>query len=183
MIALVLGVCLVLLGQGLAYIAHLCLRLLLGLPTPFSVAHKPRKGGTLSTFATTDLTLPGLTAVSFDTDGIPFIVNNSATCIITNDQSLFPGNLVPVQVTVNTIENSKIRQHYKGTICLEFVDDANNKYTYDIPGAIYDQASNFNLFGIPKHAKYFNDMNSLPRDGIKDPTMDGVKLESANFKF
>jgi hypothetical protein len=99
--------------------------------------------------------LPGHTAESFDTDGIPFIVNKSATCIITNDCSLFLGNLIPVQVTVDTIQNSKTRQCYKGTLCLGLVDDANIKHTYDIPGAIYDTAPNFNLLGIPKLAKYF----------------------------
>jgi hypothetical protein len=154
-IALVLGVYSLPLGQGLAYITYLHLQLLLGLPTPFSVAYKPCKGGTLSAFATRDPTLPGWTAVSFDMDGIPFIVDNSATCIIAS-----------VQVTVNTIENSKTRQHYKGTIHLKLVDDANIKYTYDIPGAIYDPASNFNLLGISKLAKYFKDWNSLPGDGV-----------------
>jgi hypothetical protein len=60
--------------------------------------------------------LGGNTAFSFETDGIPFIVDNSATCIISNKWSLFPGELVPVQVTVNTVENSQSRQQYKGII-------------------------------------------------------------------
>jgi hypothetical protein len=93
-------------------------------------------------------------------------VDDSATCIITKDWSLFQGNLVPVQVHVNTIDTSKSRQQYQGTICLELVDNANIKHVYNISDTIYDPVSNFNLLGIPKLAEYFNDGNSLPVEDV-----------------
>jgi hypothetical protein len=106
--------------------------------------------------------LGGNTAFSFDTNSIPFIVNNLATCIISNERSLFPGELVPVQVTVDTVENSQSRQQYKEIIQLELVDDSNAKHIYNIPGVIYDPKSNFNLLGVSFLANFFQDKDSLP---------------------
>ncbi len=126
--------------------------------------------------ARTDLTLQGSAAISFDTDGVPFIMDDSATHIITNDHSLFPGNLVPLQVHVDTIETSKSRQWYQGIICLKLIDDANIKHTYDIPGPIYNPALNFDLLGIPKLAEYFNDRNSLPGNNVDS---DGTTVKSS----
>ena len=106
-------------------------------------------------------------------------MDNSATCIITNDRSLFPGPLVAVQVQVDSIESSKSRQRYQGTIRLELVDDGNVKHIYDIPDAIYDSASNFNLLGIPKLAEFFNDRNSLPGDDVDS---DGTTVKSSGCR-
>jgi hypothetical protein len=99
-------------------------------------------------------------------DGIPFIINNSATYIITNEQSLFIGNLVPVQVQVDTIKATQVRCRYKGTIHQEPVDNANTKHTYDVPGTMYDPSSKFNLLGILKLAKFFNNKNYIPSDDV-----------------
>jgi hypothetical protein len=93
-----------------------------------------------------------------------------------NDCSLFPGNLVPVQVHIDTIQTSKSRQWYQGTICLELIDDTNIKHTYNISNAIYDTASNFNLLGIPKLAEYFNNRNSLPGNDVDS---DGATIKSS----
>jgi hypothetical protein len=58
---------------------------------------------------TANVNLRGHSTVTFETDGIPFIVDNSATCIIANDRSLFVGNLTPVQVKVETVEATQVR--------------------------------------------------------------------------
>ncbi len=146
-----------------AYLTYLCL-----FPPPSKA--RPRKPNRLhhrcAALATTDLTLRGHTTVSFDTDGIPFIVNNSATCIITNEWSLFVGKLVPVQVQADTIEATQVRHHYEGTMRLELVNDANIKHTYDVPGAIYDPSLKFNLLGILKLANFFSDKNSIPGNDV-----------------
>ncbi len=110
--------------------------------------------------------LGGTTAFSFDTNVIPFIVDNLATCIISYERSLFPGELVPVQVTVDTLENSQPRQQYEGIIQLELVDDSNAKQIYDIPGVIYDPKSNFNLLGVSFLADFFQDRDSLPGNNV-----------------
>jgi hypothetical protein len=87
--------------QGAAYLTYLHLFPLPPMARPRMPKHHQHRCAAL---ATMDKTLQGHTTISFDMDGIPFIVDNSATCIITNEQSLFIGNLVPVQVQVDTIE-------------------------------------------------------------------------------
>jgi hypothetical protein len=120
--------------------------------------------------------LKGHSTVTFDTDGIPFIVDNSATCIITSERSLFIGNLVPVQVQVDTIKATQVRRRYEGTLRLELVDDANVNHTYDVPGAIYDPSLKFNLLGIPKLAKFFQDKDYIPGDDVNS---DGTTVKSS----
>jgi hypothetical protein len=146
---------------GAAYLTYLCL-----FPPPSTAC--PRKPNRLhhqrAALSATDLTLRGHTAVSFDTDGIPFVVNNLETCIITNERSLFIGKLVPVRVQVDTIKATQVRRRYEGTMRLELVDDANIKHIYDVPGAIYDPSSKFNLLGILKLADFFNGKNYIPGD-------------------
>ncbi len=119
------------------------------------------------------------TTVTFDTNGIPFIVDNSATCIITNKCSLFVGDLTLAQVQVNTIDASARKHQNEGTICLELVDDENVTHNYNIPGAIYDPTSNFNLLGVPKLAAFFNDKGYLPGNNV-DSNSTTVKLSGCH---
>ncbi len=158
--------------QGAAFLTYLHL-------FPLPSAARPRKPKhrhcTHAAFATTDKNLPGHTAITFDMDGIPFIVDNSATCIITNERSLFIGNLVPVHVQVDTIKATQVRHCHEGTIRLELVEDANIKHTYNVPGAIYDPSLKFNLLGIPKLANFFNNKNYIPGDDVDS---DGITVKS-----
>ena len=71
-----------------------------------------------------------------------------------------------VNVKVNTIEATQVRQRYEGTIRLDLVDDLNVTHSYDIPGAINDPSSKFNLLGIPKLADFFKDKDYLPGDDV-----------------
>ena len=64
------------------------------------------------------------------------------------------------------IEATQVRQRYEGTIRLELVDDSNVAHSYDIPGALYDPSSKFNLLGIPKLADFFKDKDYLPGDDV-----------------
>ena len=112
-IALIIAIYLVPLSRGLLYLAYLRARKSFGLSAPFpGTSPKPCPRCPRVALATSGPALRGSDSVSFETDGIPFIVDNSATCIITNDRSLFPGPLVAVQVQVDTIESSKSRQRY-----------------------------------------------------------------------
>ncbi len=65
-------------------------------------------------------------------------------------------------------------------ICLELVDNAYIKHTYNIPDAIYNPASNFNLLGIPKLAEYFNDSNSFQGDNVDS---DGTTVKSSGCRL
>ena len=53
--------------------------------------------------------------VNFDTDGVTFIVDNSATCILSNDRSLFVGPLKPADTCVQTTSGFSSPQ-FVGTI-------------------------------------------------------------------
>jgi hypothetical protein len=141
-IALIIGVYMIPLLQGMAYLVFLQVRQCVGLPSPTPVKSEHCTRHHCTALATAEPTLQGSTAISFDTDGIPLIVDNSVTCIITNNWSLFPGNLVLVQLHVDTIDTSKSRQQYQETVCLELVNNINTKHIYNIPNAIYNPASN-----------------------------------------
>ena len=99
------------------------------------------------------------TPVSFDTDGIPFIIDNSARCIICNDQSLFT-NLWAESFRAEPVPASVAQCCYAGTMCLELIDDCNETHVYEFPEAIYDPSTKFNLIGIPFCAAYFDDTNA-----------------------
>jgi hypothetical protein len=58
----------------------------------------------------------GNTPVSSDTDGIPFIINNSVTCIICSERSLFVGNHQPESYHVETVQARVAQKQYVGTI-------------------------------------------------------------------
>ncbi len=161
--------------QGAAYLTYLRLFPLPPLACPQKHRHRCRRRTALTT---TNNTLKGNSTVTFDTDGIPFIVDNSATCIITSERLLFIGNLVPVQVQVDTIEATQVRQRYEGTLRLELVNDANVKHTYDVPGAIYDPSSKFNFLGIPKLAEFFQDKDYIPGDDVDS---DGTTVKSSGY--
>jgi hypothetical protein len=98
--------------------------------------------------------------------------------VLSPKSGLFPGELVlvPVQVTVNTVENSQPRQQYEGVIRLELVNDYNAKHVYNIPGAIYDPKLNFNLLGISFLADFFQDKDSLPGNNVDS---DGTTVKSS----
>jgi len=131
--------------------------------------------------ATADKTLQSHSTCTFGTDGIPFIVDNSAstTCIITNKWSLFIGNLTSVNIKVYTIEATQMRQRYEGTRRLELVDDSNVAHTYEIPGAIHDPSLQFNLLGIPELADFFKDRNYLQGDDVDS---DGTTVKSSGCR-
>ena len=54
-------------------------------------------------------------SVNFDTDGVTFIIDNSATCILCNDRSLFVGPLKPADTCVQTTSGFSSPQ-FAGTI-------------------------------------------------------------------
>jgi len=129
--------------------------------------------------ATTPRPREGNTSVSFDTDGIPFIIDNSAMCIICNERSLFVGTLRPENYMAETVQATVSQKHYAGTIRLELVDDSNDTHVYEIPEVIYDPNTQFNLIGIPFLAAYFNDTNCSAGDGVD---ADGTTIKSSGCR-
>jgi hypothetical protein len=95
--------------------------------------------------------------MTFKSKGIPFIINNLATCIISNVRSLFVGNMKSKTIHIETVSRDGTGTGYRGTIHLELTDDANIKHTYDVPNAMYDPYTNFNILGIPFLGNFFGD--------------------------
>ena len=52
---------------------------------------------------------PNEKAFSWDTYGIPFVVDNSATDIISNERILYHGHLTPTRVTLETADGVALR--------------------------------------------------------------------------
>ena len=59
---------------------------------------------------------PDEKAFSWDTDGIPFLVDNSATAIISNKRRIFHGHLTPTRVTLETADGVRTKTRLVG-IC------------------------------------------------------------------
>ena len=117
-ILLLLGLYTVPLVRGATHLAILRTRTLLG-DSALTVTSR-------IFLATTPRPREGNAPVSFDTDGIPFIIDNSATCIICNERSLFVGTLRPENYKVETVQATVSQKRYAGTIRLELVDDSDS---------------------------------------------------------
>ena len=61
---------------------------------------------------------PNEKTFSWDTDGIPFIIDNSATAIISNERRIFSGHLTPTKVTLETAEGVTTKTQLVGTLQL-----------------------------------------------------------------
>lgn len=108
--------------------------------------------------------------VNFDSDGITFIIDNSATVIMCNDRSMFPGELRKVRSAVETAYGVGVST-YVGTIRIRLTTDEGISMTYDIEGAVYDPKSNFNILGVPCLAAHF------AKDELGDQAFEGDQFD------
>jgi hypothetical protein len=95
------------------------------------------------------------TSFSVDTDGVYFIIDNSANGGICNIKSMFVGDFKRRTVTLITAYGRTITMKLVGTIYLILKDDAGKTWSYDIPYVVYDPGSPYSLLGIPFLGKYF----------------------------
>ena len=77
---------------------------------------------------------PNEKAFSWDTYGMPFVVNNSATAIISNERRLFHAHLTPTRVTLEIADGVSTKTQLVGICRLVLTDNKNENYTYDVPG-------------------------------------------------
>ena len=116
------------------------------------------------------------TSHSFDSDGIPFVIDNSATCIICNDRSQFVGPLRVQHTSIETTHGTA-NSSYAGTIAIRLKMDEGQTFEYHVPNAIYDPNSPFNILGIPFLGDYFGAKDTIPnRDD------DGTYVQSSASK-
>jgi hypothetical protein len=92
---------------------------------------------------------------SVDTDGVYFIVNNSANGGICNIKSMFVGDFEEQIVTLVTVEGRTTTVKKVGALSLVIKDDAGKTWSYDIPDVVYDQELPYSPLGIPFLDKYF----------------------------
>lgn len=109
----------------------------------------------------------GKEIISFD-DGIPFILDNGANCIISGVRELFK-DLTPIYSEVNTANGKQTKPRYQGTFMLQLPDDDGTIHSYDIPDCIYDPDSEYNILGVSRLGKFFGDKaksnNPFDKDG------------------
>ena len=100
---------------------------------------------------------PNEKAFSWDTDGIPLVVDNSETAIISNERRLLQGPLTPTRVTLETADGVSTKTQLVGICCLVLTDNTNINYTYDVPGYAFDPATPINILGVPALGTFFGD--------------------------
>jgi hypothetical protein len=88
---------------------------------------------------------------------LSLLITQSRALSVTN--GLSSPNLWAESFRVETVSASVAQRCYAGTICLELVDNYNETHVYEIPEAIYDPSTKFNLIRIPFLVAYFNDNN------------------------
>ena len=120
---------------------------------------------------------PDENAFSWDSDGIPFVIDNSATGNICNVRKLFVGTLTPTKVTLETADGLTTKTKFVGTMRLTLTCDGNENHTYDVPGCVFDPDSPINLIGIPFLGKYFGS-----HDTLKSSDEDGTWVKSSATK-
>ena len=94
---------------------------------------------------------------SWETYGIPFIVDNSATAIICSKRKLFTEHLSQMSITLESAEGMSVSTKLVGVIRLVLTDDSNKHHIYDVPSCVYDPESPLNILGVPCLGKYFDD--------------------------
>ena len=121
---------------------------------------------------------PDENSFSWDSDGIPFVIDNWATGNICNVQKLFVGPLTPTKVTLETADGLTTKTKFVGTMRLTLTCDGNENHTYDIPECVFDPDSPINLIGIPFLGKYFGS-----QDKMKNSDKDGTWVKSSATKL
>ena len=80
----------------------------------------------------------GKSPFSWDTDGITFIVDNTATSIIRSKRKVFTGHISPMRITLETAEVMSVSTKLVGVLRLVLTEDSNKHHIYDVTGCVYD---------------------------------------------
>ena len=100
---------------------------------------------------------PSESPFSWETDRIPFIIDNSSTAIISNECKLFTGPLVPTKVTLETAEGVSTKTKLVSPIRLVLTDNSNQNNVCIFPGCVYDADTPLNILGVPALGSFFGD--------------------------
>ena len=114
----------------------------------------------------------------WDTDGISFVIDNSATAIISSHHIFFTGSLIPKLVTLEASEGLTTTTKLVGSMKLILTDDANKHHSYIIPCSLFYPKTPVNIFGVPALGTFFAD-NSDATNPIAE---DGITIKSGSTK-
>jgi hypothetical protein len=118
---------------------------------------------------------------SVDTDGVYFIINNSANGGICNIKSMFDGDFEKHSITLVTAYGRTTTKKLVGTIPLVLKDDKGKPWSYDIPDVVYDPESPCSLLGIPFLGKYF--ARNDEANELNEQTWIQSKMTSSLFQW
>lgn len=76
--------------------------------------------------------------ITFDTDGIPFVLDSGSDRIICDVRALFGDLNLWMLKYVKTANGTEKRGRYVGTFNLQLLDDNGAMHSYKIPNAVYD---------------------------------------------
>ena len=124
---------------------------------------------------------PNEKTFSWYTDGIPFVVDNSAAAIISNERRIFHGRLTPTIVTIETADRVSTKTQLVGIFRLIITDNSNIHHTYDVPGCVFDPATPINILGVPELGTFFDDNANVSSPYNKDGTT--IKLGATRSHF
>ena len=122
---------------------------------------------------------PSESPFSWDTDGIPFIIDNSATAIISNECKFLYAPLVPTKVTLETAEGISTETKLFGHIRLVLINNSNHNYVYIVPGCVYNPDTPLNILGVPALGSFFGD-SAYASDML---AADGTNINSGETKY
>ena len=112
---------------------------------------------------------PNEKSFSWDTYGIPFVVDNSAKAIISNERRLFHSHLTPTRVTLEIADGVSTKTQQVGICRLVLTYNTNINYTY-VPGCVFDPATPINILGVPALGTLFGDNANSGSPYDKDGT-------------
>ena len=88
---------------------------------------------------------------------MPFLIDNSATAIISSQQRLFTGPLISKLVTPETAKGLTTTTKLVGSMKLILTDDANNHHSYIISRCVFDPKTPVNILGVPSLGTFIGD--------------------------
>ena len=94
---------------------------------------------------------------SWDKDGITFVIDNSATVIISSQSRLFTGPLIPRSATLETAEGLTTKTKLVFSMKLIITDDSNKNHSCKPPRCLFDPNIPVNILGVPAIGKIFGD--------------------------
>ena len=110
---------------------------------------------------------------SWDTYGIPLVIDNSVTAIIRNQSILFTCPLIPTLLTLEISERLTTTTEIVGGMKLILTDDANKHHLYIIPPCVFDPNIPVNILGVPALGTLFGDN----ADATDPPAEDGTTIK------